>query len=313
MKNEEKISTKINFSSESFKKYFANTSWLLATKVFRLILSFIVNIYVIRFLGPDKFGLLSYAISFVGLFAAFSTLGLDNILVRELVREPGRKNSLLGTTFWLKFYGSLVSVLIIGIFLFFISGSYFDTILIFVVSSSTVFQTLNVIDFYFQSKVEVKYSAYVQFYALILSSLIKIFLVVTGARLIYFAGITSAEYLFLGIGYLVAYKKRGNKIGSWKFSRETALGLLKDSWPLILSGLVIAIYMKIDQVLIKNMLSDKEVGYYAAAVRISEAWYFVPMAICTSLFPAIINAKKVNEVLYYNRLQKLYDILTSNT
>ena len=87
------------------------------------------------------------------------------------------------------------------------------------------------------------------------------------------------------------------------------MNLLKDSWPLILSGLVIAIYTKIDQVMIKNMLDSKELGYYAAAVRLSEAWYFIPVALTNSIFPAIVNAKKVSNKFYFNRMQKLYDIL----
>ncbi|HHD92551.1 MAG TPA: flippase, partial [Candidatus Portnoybacteria bacterium] len=93
------------------------------------------------------------------------------------------------------------------------------------------------------------------------------------------------------------------------FRIQTAISLLKDSWPLILSGVAITIYMRIDQVMIQNMLGSKEVGYYAAAVKLSEAWYFIPMAITSSLFPAIINAKKKGEALYYSRLQRLYDLV----
>ena len=308
MEEEEKISTKINFGSKSFKKYFANTSWLLAIKIIKLIISFVVNIYIIRYLGPNEFGLLSYAISFVGLFAAFSSLGLDNILVRELVRAPEKKDYLLGSAFLLKFSGSFLSLAVIGIVLLIISETSFNVILIFIVSASTIFQTLNVIDFYFQSKVEVKFSAYAQFFGLVLSSSIKIALILLSAPLLYFAIITSLEFAFISIGFVAAYHKRGERIIKWRFNKKIALNMLNDSWPLILSGLMVAVYMKIDQVLIKKMLGDVEVGYYAAAVRISEAWYFIPTAICTSLFPAIINAKN-NNALYISRFQKLYDIL----
>lgn len=310
MGEQDQINTKIDFSSIAFKKYFANTSWLFSAKVLKLLISFFVNIYVIRYLGPEEFGLLSYAISFVGLFAAFSTLGLDNILIRELVREPENKDSLLGSALLMKLVGGFGSVVIISLVLLATSESSFNVILIFVISASTLFQTLNVIDLFFQAKVEVKFSALAQFYGMILSSVIKIVLVISGASLIYFAAITSLEYAFISIGFVAAYRKKGHKISRWKFDKKLAMSMLNDSWPLILSGLVIAVYMKIDQVLIKKMLSSSEVGYYAAAVRISEAWYFVPMAICTSLFPAIINAKKNSNVLYLNRLQKLYDILT---
>ncbi|MEM5815949.1 MAG: flippase, partial [Candidatus Aenigmatarchaeota archaeon] len=94
-----------------------------------------------------------------------------------------------------------------------------------------------------------------------------------------------------------------------RFRKSTAISLLKDSWPLSLSGLVIMVYMRIDHIMIKEMLGAEAVGQYAAAVRISEAWYFVPTVISSSLFPAIINAKKVSEELYYARLQKLYNLM----
>ena len=310
MQKKDEINTKINFGSQAFKKYFANTSWLFGQRVLKLVISFVVNIYIIRYLGPSEFGLLSYGISFAGLFAAIATLGLDNVVVRDLVNEPAKKDELLGSTFYLKLFGAILSIFFIVITLFIISEEKFSSIIILIISTSTLFQTVNVVDFYFQAKVEIKYSAIAQFVGLILSSLFKVILVLIKAPLIYFALAFTIEFFLISIGFVIAYKSKNQKLFNWKYNKLIALNLLKDSWPLILSGLVIAIYMKIDQVMIKNMLSDKEVGYYAAAVRLSEAWYFIPTAICTSLFPSIIIAKKINTLLYMNRLQKLYDILT---
>ena len=310
MKEKDEIVTKINFGSKAFKKYFANTSWLFGQRVFKLIISFVVNIYMIRYLGPTEFGLLSYAISFAGIFTVLSGLGLDNIIVREIVNRPDKRDEILGSTFFLKSFGAVLSIILIGVTLLIISEESFNSILVLIISSSALFQTFNVIDFYFQAKVEIKYSAIAQFIGLILSALFKIVLILIKAPLIYFALAFSLEFFLIGAGFFIAYKVKSSNIFHWKFNKIIAVNLIKDSWPLILSGLVIAIYMKIDQVMIKNMLSDTEVGYYAAAVRISEAWYFIPTAICTSLFPSIINAKKMNNVLYMNRLQKLYDILT---
>jgi O-antigen/teichoic acid export membrane protein len=129
------------------------------------------------------------------------------------------------------------------------------------------------------------------------------------APLIYFAAASSFDFFVAGISFLIAYKVIGFRISEWKFKKEIAFSVLKDSWPLMLSVLAITIYMKIDQVIIRNMLDEKQVGYYAAAVRLTEAWYFIPAAIVTSLFPAILNAKQADERIYMNRLQKLYDLL----
>jgi len=111
--------------------------------------------------------------------------------------------------------------------------------------------------------------------------------------------------LALCIAYL--YQKLGNFYQH--FDLHVAKEMLQDSWPLILSALAVALYMRIDQVMIKQMLGDKEVGLYSAAVRLTEVWYFIPVLITSSLFPAIVTAKKANESLYYSRLQKLYDLM----
>ncbi len=76
---------------EGFRRYFANTSWLFAEKILRMFVGLFVGIWVARYLGPEKYGLLSYAQSFVGFFTAIATLGLDGIVVRELVKDESRR------------------------------------------------------------------------------------------------------------------------------------------------------------------------------------------------------------------------------
>ena len=309
MDNEKKIETKINFRSDSFKKYFSNTSWLLFEKVFRLVLNFIVMIAVVRYLGPDKFGIYSYAISFYGLFVALISLGMEGISIRELVKHPDKRDHILGSVFYSQLMGAILAISFIALTLFITSEELSISILILIISASSFFQTLNVVDYYFRSTVKAKYSVYVLSTSVFLVSITKFILILIEAPLITFIIAYSFEFVFNSIGYFIVYHRQKLKLKNWKFEKELAKNLLKDSWPLILSGVVVSIYMKIDQVMIKNMLDVKEVGYYAAAVRLSEAWYFIPIAISNSLFPAIVNAKHISRELYYSRLQKLYDIL----
>lgn len=310
MQEEKKIDTKINFRSDSFKKYFSNTSWLLFEKVARLILNFFVTIYVIRYLGPNEFGIYSYAISFYGLFVAFISLGLESISIRELVRHPEKREVILGSVFYVQLVGALIAISLIALTLLITAEEIFASSLILIISVSSFFQTFNVIDYYFRSTVKAKYSVYVLFTSVLLVSLIKFLLILVNASLIYFIIAFALEFVFNSIGYLIVYHLQKLRIVQWKFDKALAFSLLRDSWPLILSGVVVSIYMKVDQVLIKNMLDAKEVGYYAAAVRLSESWYFIPVAISNALFPAIVNAKNISRELYLTRLQKLYDILT---
>lgn len=292
-----------------FKKYFANTSWLMVEKIFRSVMLLVVGAYVARYLGPGQFGLLSYAISFVALFSAISTLGLDSIVVRELVTNGIKRDELLGTAFFLKLAGAFSALAVLYIAVHFTSNDNLTNLLIFIIASSTVFQSFNVIDFYFQSIVLSKYVVYTQLILLTVSSFIKLFLIWIQAPLLYFSIVFLIDGIVLAIGLTIAYLSRKLNIFDWKFRPKLAVRLLKNSWPLILSGICLSIYMRIDQVMIKHILDMEAVGQYAAAVRLSEACYFIPAIVCGSLFPAIINAKNRSKELYQARLQKLYNLM----
>ena len=297
-------------SNHGFMRYFKNTSWLFAEKILRMVVGLFVGIWVARYLGPEQFGLFSYAQAFVGLFTAIAGLGLDGSIVRELVKDPSKQAVLLGTAFYLKLIGALLVLLALAGAVTLSHQDSLTTWLIFIIASATVFQSFNVVDFFFQAKVLSKYVVYVNIISLLISSFVKIGLILTNASLIAFAWVILFDSVILMLGFVYYFQRHAKlNIKRLKFSKATAINLLKDSWPLILSGLVISIYMKVDQIMIKEILDAEAVGQYAAAVRLSEAWYFIPMVIASSLFPAIINAKKVSEEFYYAQLQKLYDLM----
>ncbi|NUM71349.1 MAG: flippase [Ignavibacteriaceae bacterium] len=302
-------STKINFSSDAFKKYLKNTGWLLFERVTRLLVTFLTGIYLVRYLGPSDFGILAYAISFSGLFSVIAILGIDSIVIRELVKDQSRKDTLLGTAFTMRIIGAVVSIVLTIAGLFANREDPLVITMVAIISVGTLFQTLNVVDYYFQSVVQSKYSVMVQFTTLMLGSALRILFIVLELKVEIFAIVVLVEAVILGGGFYTAYRSQGLTLKKWNFDKSVAVMLLRDGWPLLLSGVMITIYMKIGQIMIKNMLGNVESGYYAAAVRLSEAWYFVPLAVTNSLFPAIVNAKKMSEELYISRLQKLYDLM----
>lgn len=306
----DKIKTKIDFSSDSFKKYLTNTSWLFFERILRMGISFVVTIFVVRYLGPKDFGLFSYALSFFWLFASLSTLGLESITTREIVKYPDKKDEINGTVFFLRLAGSVTAIIIIAVTLFLTREETYSAILILILSGSFLFQSFSVIEYYFRGKVEAKYNAYALSFSVILSSVLKVIFILIKAPLIYFVYAVVFEYGALAIGLVAVYHHNKLSIFSWKYSKTLAASLLKDSWPLMLSGLVVMVYMRIDQIMIKNMINDEAVGFYSVAVRLSEAWYFIPVTLCNSIFPAIVNAKNVSIEFYNNRMQKLYDLLT---
>lgn len=295
---------------EGLKRYGKNTAWLMAEKVLRMFVGLFVGIWIARYLGPEQFGLLSYAQSFVFLFTAIATLGLDGIVVRELVKDESKRDVLLGTAFTLKLIGAFLIFPLLWLGVQLTNNDVYTSVLVFIIASATVFQSFNVIDFYYQSTVMSKYVALSNSFSLLLSSIIKIILIFHNAPLIAFALMFVFDTLALSFGLVYFYvKKTKLRLFTWSFNKKVATQLLADSWPLIISSIMISLYMRIDQIMIKEILDSNAVGQYAAAVRLSEAWYFLPLAICSSVFPAIVNAKKVNEELYYQRLQKLYSLM----
>lgn len=296
-------------SHEGFGRYFRNTSWMLGEKILRIVAELFVGLYVARYLGPEQFGVFSYAIAFVALFGAIAKLGLDGIVVRDLVNHPEKRDTYLGTAFWLKLIGAVLTLIALAIAVQFTSNDATTNLYIFIIGSGLIFQSFEVVDSYFQSKVLSKYGSIAKLIQLALSSGLKLYFIFIEADLFWFVLVSLIDQISLALSLAFVYWRQ--KIGSLfgPFDLSTAKAMLTNSWPLILASISIMVYMRIDQIMIKEMLGAREVGLYSAAVRISEAWYFVPVIMTTSLFPAIVNAKKTSEKLYHARLQRLYTTL----
>lgn len=291
---------------QGFRRYFANTSWLFAEKTFRMVVGLLVGVWVARYLGPERYGLFSYAQSFVGLFSVVATLGLDSILVRELVKDESKRDILLGTAFRLKLIGASAVMMLLAIAVQFTSNDGYTNALVFIVASATVFQSFNVIDLYFQSKVLGKYVALANTVSLALLSLLKIACILLRAQLAAFAFLVLVDGVILAAGFVFFYRRKNLSVRAWRFDTETAKSLLKESWPLILSGGALMIQARIDQVMIREMLGNAETAYYSVALRLIEAFGFIPVILDSSLFPALAKAKYVSEKLYQTRYLNYY-------
>lgn len=291
------------------KKIVTNINWLFLDQAIQMSIAFFVGIMVIRYLGPEKYGVLSYAVAIASFFIVLSKLGLDAIVVREFVDGKIKKEKLLGTVFYLKFFGGIAAVIFSVVVTIFLQDDYRMTMAVAVVSMSLIFQSADVVDFWFQSQVKSKYTAYARSFAGIVSAVVKIYFISISAPLAWFIIIIALESVLVALGLIVAYLRNKEGIGRWVFDSAVAKNILKDSWPLILVTFSAMIYMRIDQIMIGGMLGYETLGSYSVAVNLSEMWYFIPVIINASVFPAIIYTKKRSKKLYYKRLQKLYNLM----
>lgn len=299
----------INNFSPGLQKIIRNIGWLMIEKVFAMVINFSIVIYLVRYLGVEDFGKLSYCISFVALFEAIAKLGLNGIVVRNLVQEPEAKNTILGTAFILKLLGSLAAciLVIISSFKFNYNKELFSINII--IAGGLIFTAFDTIDYWFESQVNSKAISLIRSIQLIINSALKLVFIWLNLSLIAFVWLICIDYVLKALLKIWIYFKYNFSIFIWKFNFAKAQMILKDSFPLILSGVMVSIYMKIDQVMLGNMTNSAIVGNYATAVKFSEIWYFFPVAICSSCFPAIIQAKNTSYQEYYLKLQQLYDLM----
>jgi len=287
-----------------------NVSWLFADRILRMGVGLLIGVWIARYLGPEQFGVLNYAIAFVGLFLPLAMLGLDNVAVRDLVQEPARSHETLGTAFILKLAAGIGTYgLALAVIITLKPEASLLHALVGLTGAGLVFQAFDAVDFWFQSQVRSKYVVVARNTSFLITSLIRVAFVLAAAPLIVFAGAVALEAALSALGLVLIYQWSGQHFRDWRAKRRRAAELLRTSWPLIVSAVAIAVYLRIGQIMIGEVLGDIEVGIYAAAVRISEVWYFIPTAIVSSVAPALTQAKEADAALYKRRAQQLLNMM----
>jgi len=291
------------------KRYMFNSSWMLAEQTLRIISAVFVGIYIARYLGPEQFGVLSYVLAIAAFIMAIARLGMDAILVRELISKPERRDQLMGTAFWLMFMAAAICYLLVLIGLYGVDEQLEVKLYMAVVSIGGFFTAFLVGDYSFQAEVKAKYSTICKSVVLLAMSLVKLMLIFMGAELVWFVVASLADHILLAFSFVAMLMARRNLAFFRFFDFTLARELLRSAWPMVLSAIAVLVYMRIDLVMIRNMLGMHEVGLYSAATRIYEAWMTLPFVISVSLLPLIINAKEGSEEEYHRRLTQLFRIL----
>jgi len=298
------------WDKEGAVKYISNTGWIFLGKSGSLLISFIATFYIARSLGPSNFGELSYAISFIALFSFIASLGIDSVLYRELISQPEKRNGLMGSAFTLKIFASLSAILIAIVSAYVFSPKDVSFWLIVILSLSFFFQSTYIINYEFGAAVKAKKISLLSLFVNLIINIAKIAIIFLGQGVLYLAIILACESMFYAFGYLYLSHKTFGSLGSWRFDITITKSLLYNSWPFIFSGAFALIYARIDQIMLKNMIDSTSVGIYDAAVRLVELWYFIPIVIVGSLFPALINARRHSFSEYKKRIYFLFLLIS---
>ena len=273
-------------------------------------LGFLLTSWIARYLGPTNFGALNYAVAFVGVFGFLSTLGLDGIIVRDLVRSPAKSEEILGSSLVLRLVGAAL-VFAICTTVICLSGqkSSDETALVAIIGGANIFTVFGTMTLCFQALEVQRYAVIASLAAFMISGLIRVWFVLHHAGVIAFAWCQMFQAGVNAVILIYIYRQIGGRLSRLKFSFSCAKGLIGQGWLQMLSALSIAIYMRIDQVMITHLRGSAENGIYSAATRISEIWYFVPGIIVPAVFPEIIRSRERSAAEYNNRLLRLFSIM----
>lgn len=291
-------------------KIISNAGWLFSGRVFRIVISLLINVWIARYLGPGQFGILQYALAFSSLFLPLSTIQIAPVVTRDLVRQPESKNIILGTAFILQLAGGIIAAIAsITLILLISPGNLLILLLVSIGALKFIFNSLQPIENWFEARVASKFRVLAESFAFIIITILKCCLIILGASVALLAAAIVLESLLYACGLIFYYYKDQQTLLKWKTNLAEIKYFLKESLPLVLSATAILLYLNIDRVMLGNMIDKTAVGIYSTAATLSESWSFLPVIVSSSFYPMIIKSKTLGNKAYGQRVQKFYDLI----
>lgn len=285
-----------------------NAVWIIGIRIVQSLVALIISMLTARYLGPSNFGLITYASSLVAFVIPIMQLGFSNILVQEIVYEPDNAGKKNGTSIFLSLISSICCIIGITTFAFITNKNEPDTVLVCLLYSIVlIFQACDQIEYWYQANLMSRYTSIISLISYVVVSCYKIYLLITGKSIYWFAVSNALDYALISISCVVLYRKLGGKhlSFSWTIGKE----MFSKSKHYILSSMMVAVLAQTDKIMIKMMLDEAYTGYYGAAVACAGMTSFVFSAIIDSFRPSVFEGKKEGNDIFNKRLTMLYSIV----
>lgn len=290
-------------------KVINNAKWIVICRIIQSMLQLLIGMITARYLGPANYGLINYASSVVTFVLPLMQLGLQATLVHELIESPEREGEIMGTSLLMELISSGACIILVASFVSVANRGEQQTILVTILySTSLFFHALELMQCWFQRKLQSKYASIVMVCAYIIVSAYRVILLITEQAIYWFALVASLDYAIIGISLLVIY----NKLGGQKLtaSVQTAKKLFNRSKYYVLSAMMVTMFQNTDHIMLKMMVGDAENGFYSAAITCATVCLFLYTAITDSMRPVILTCKKEGSAEYEKNISRLYCITT---
>lgn len=292
----------------SENKIIKNASWIIICRVMQSVLSLIISMIAARYLGPGNFGLINYASSITAFVVPLVRLGLNSVLVQEIVSNPDDEGKILGTSMVMGCISSLLGVIGCTAFAFIVNRGEQDTLIVcFLYSISLFFQMMELIQYWYQANLLSKYTAVTSLVARFIISVYRIYIIIVGKTIYWFAIVNALDYFIIAVVLIVIYRRKSkNKLC---FSTDYAKSLISKSKHYILSDMMVAVFGQTDKIMLKLFQGDEASGFYSAAIVCTGMTTFVFLAIIDSMRPVIFQAKKNSEEDFRKYMTMLFSII----
>ena len=293
------------------KKVLGNSGWMISQQVYFMILSLVIGSLSARYLGPSNYGLINYGASLISFFTIISKLGLDGVIINEMIKSPEKQGDYLGVALVMRLVTSIISLFAIVIVVRTIEPNNDMLCVITLLQSfAIILQSYEVFTYWFQLNLKMKYVSIAIMIAQTVAGIWRIGLLVIGASVYWFALSASIQYFFSAVVVILFFRREKEKKLKLHCSIRDGKALLCKSYHFIISGLAITLYMQIDKIMIGKIISNEAVGIYTAATTIAALWEFVPTALVNSARPVIIKKYETNHDEYLKRFQQLLLIVS---
>ena len=290
-------------------KIFKNAGWMVGARVFQMFIGLIISTWTVRFLGPNNIGIIGYVDAFVSFSGAIAVLGLNNILIKELLDHKDRQGSVLGTVLGMRLLASIFCAVVTTCLIAFLNpGNHLMVIVSAILFTAQLFNSFEVFNYWYQSRLQAKVSSIIQTITYVIMAVYRLYRLITYKGVLWFAAASALEPFLIGVMLYSSYRSSPD---SDRLNFEPAFGLsmLTRSYHFIFSALMISIYGQMDTIMIKSFLDTQSVGWYGTALGVNAIWSFVLQAVIDSFYPAIVEAHKSDREMYERRIVQLYSLV----
>ena len=283
----------------------SNSGWLLFDQFLRVAAGALLSLWIARHYGPTQLGAFNYAMAIVALWTPIASGSLDVLVIRDLVKDAAAARVILASAHVLRLLAALVSI---GgaLAMAAIAARPEDqslVVLVLLAALSTLFQSAFVVDSWYQSQGQTRVGAMVRSLAFMVGASLRIAAVMADADVALLAIAVAVEALVAGLLFHGFYRKKEGllldlRAADWRRVRA----YLAEGKNIILTGVLIGIYMRVDRVMIGSLLDNRAVGIYSVAVQLCELFYLLPNAVLLSIYPTLVSLHAANEERYRQRL-----------